>query len=318
MTTGTRSLVDPDLLPLLDRLDPPEILNDDTLEAARARRVPPPMQRDTLSVTTEVQQAPGLADDPDVRVLVSRPSAPAPSPRPAILHIHGGGFVMGTPEAMLPLLRRWAHELDCVVISVDYRLAPEAAFPAPLDDCYAALKWTADNAETLGIDPARIGVAGESAGGGLAAGLTLLVRQRGGPTLAFQNLQYPMLDDRTVTATSPNPVTGEFLWTREKNHFGWRCYLGQEPGGTALSPFAAPSRANSLADLPPAYIGVGTLDLFLDEDLDYALRLIRARVPVELDVFPGAFHAFELQAGAAITKRSMNRRIEAMRQAMYP
>lgn len=313
MTSSTRHLVDPELLPLLDRLGTP-FLDAATLPEARARRVVPPGTKDGRAARTARHQIPGAAGDPDVRVFVSRPEQDSAATRPAILHIHGGGFVMSSAEASLPLARRWAEELDCVVVSVDYRLAPETPFPGPLDDCYAALCWMVAEAVPLGIAPERVGVAGESAGGGLAAGLALLARERGGPALLFQNLQYPMLDDRTVTETTPNPVTGEFVWTRPMNSFGWRSYLGVEPGASGLSPFAAPARAQNLADLPPTYIGVGTLDLFVDEDMAYALRLIRAGVDVELDVFPGVFHAFELSPRTTVSIRSAERRIEAMRR----
>ncbi|NHO31297.1 alpha/beta hydrolase [Acetobacter fallax] len=313
--SGNRALVDPELLPLLDRLGP-SALDEHLLPAARAERQAVPGAMDKLPVETFSRNIPGMPGDPDVRVLISRPEKASPGPLPAILHIHGGGFVMGTADRFLPLLRKWAHDLDCVVISVDYRLAPETSFPGPLDDCYAALLWAVAEAGELNIDVSRIGVAGESAGGGLAAGLALLARQRSGPHLAFQNLQYPMLDDRTGPDSPRNPVTGDYVWTRDMNVFGWRSFLGVMPGVEGISPFAAPTRATDLSGLPPAYIGVGTLDLFLDENMDYALRLIRAAVPVEIDVFPGAFHAFELQPRAAITRRSMARRTDALRRAM--
>ncbi|MCH4090209.1 alpha/beta hydrolase [Acetobacter sp.] len=310
-----RRFVDPELRPLLDRLGPPS-LDLASLPEARAKRQPPPGMKDTLPVLTAARLIPGMPDDPDVRVLVVEPAAASDTPRPAMLHIHGGGFVMGTPDAMSPMLRRWALELDCVIVSVEYRLAPEHPFPAPLEDCYAALIWMAENAAFLRIDPTRIGVAGESAGGGLAAGLALLCRQRGGPALAFQNLQYPMLDDRTVLAKPTIPGGGAFLWTPEMNVVGWECYLGIRPGGEGISPFAAPARAASLESLPPAYIGVGSIDLFLREDLDYATRLMQAGVSVELEVFPGAFHAFELEPRAGVSIRSSTRRLDAMRRAM--
>lgn len=315
--TDLRQFVDPELRPLLDRLGPAS-LDISSLPEARAKRQPPPGMKDNLPALTAARLIPGMPDDPDVRVLIVEPAAASEKPRPAMLHIHGGGFVMGTPDSMTPTLRRWAVELDCVIVSVDYRLAPEHPFPAPLEDCYAALLWLAENASDLNVDAKRIGVAGESAGSGLAAGLALLTRQRGGPALAFQNLQYPMLDDRTVLTTPDIPGCGAFLWTPEMNVFGWKSYLGTEPGGEGISPFAAPARASSLHDLPPTYIGVGSIDLFLSEDLSYAMRLMQAGVPVELEVFPGAFHAFELDPRAGVTIRSSARRLDAMRRAMLP
>ncbi|MCE0742873.1 alpha/beta hydrolase [Acetobacter sicerae] len=313
--TDLRQFVDPELRPLLDRLGPAS-LDAASLPAARASRQPPPGMKDDLPVITAERLIPAMPDDPDVRVLVIEPETTSDMPRPAVLHIHGGGFVMGTPDAMAPTLRRWALELDCVIVSVDYRLAPEHPFPAPMEDCYATLLWMADKAGELHIDTSRIGVAGESAGGGLAAGLALLTRQRGGPALAFQNLQYPMLDDRTVLATPEIPGSGAFVWTPEMNVFGWESYLATTPGEDGVSPFAAPARAASLNDLPPTYIGVGSIDLFLSEDLSYATRLMQAGVPVELEVFPGAFHAFELDPRAGVTIRSSTRRLDAMRRAM--
>lgn len=313
MAQENLALVDPELLPFLEKIGHP-VLNADTLAAARQLRMLPPEQDDGLPVETSDAHVPGMSGDPDVRVLISRPAQPSSLPRPAILHIHGGGFVMGTPDRFLPLQRRWAHELGCVVVSVDYRLAPETPFPGPLDDCYAALVWLAAG-NLPDVETSRIGVAGESAGGGLAAGLALLARHRSGPALIFQNLQYPMLDDRTGTTGECNPVTGDFLWTREMNEFGWASYLGVSPGRAGLSPFAAPARERSLAGLPPTWIGCGTLDLFLDEDVNYALRLIRDRVPVEMDIIPGAFHAFDMDTGAAVSQRSAFRRTDAMRRA---
>lgn len=310
-----RQYVDPELLPLLDRLGPAH-LDAASLPEARALRQPPPGMRDSLQVFTTERHIPGMPDAPDVRVLIVTPEKTPTKPRPAILHIHGGGFVMGTPDMALPMIRRWSNELDCVVVSVDYRLAPEHPFPAPLEDCYAAFVWMTDIAAELDIDVTRVGVAGESAGGGLAAGLALLAKQRGGPKLAFQNLQYPMLDDRTVLTVPTIPAAGAFLWTPEMNRFGWTSYLGGEPGAEGISPFAAPSRAHVLTDLPQTYIGVGTIDLFIEEDLDYARRLMQSGVPVEMEIFPGAFHAFELQPLAGITTRSGTRRMDALCRAM--
>ncbi|NHN88149.1 alpha/beta hydrolase [Acetobacter conturbans] len=314
--TDSRHLVDPELRSLLERFGPAE-LDASSLAATRVRHMPPPGMRDDLPVTTTEHYIPGMPDDPAVRVLVIAPNAPATKPRPAMVHIHGGGFVVGTPDAFVPTLRHWATQLGCVIVSTDYRLAPENPFPAPLEDCYATLLWTVAQAEMLMIDPSRIGVVGESAGGGLAAALALLTRQRGGPALAFQSLQYPMLDDRTVLTHPDIPGAGAFLWTAEMNRFGWESYLGATAVGAAgVSPFAAPARASSLADLPPTYIGVGSIDLFLEEDIAFARRLMQAGVPVELQVFPGAFHAFEWEPRAGVTVRSGIRRVDAMRRAM--
>ena len=191
---------------------------------------------------------------------------------------------------------------DCVVVAVDYRLAPENPFPAPLDDCYTALKWLASHTDELSVDNNRIAIGGASAGGGLAAGLALLARDRAEIDIIAQLLLYPMIDDCNIqpaSATLPDAL----FWTREHNHIGWRCYLGCEPGGDDISCYASASRAEDLTDLPPAFIAVGDLDLFAEEDVEYARRLIVAGVPTELHVYPGGCHAFDGMAPEADISR---------------
>jgi acetyl esterase/lipase len=199
---------------------------------------------------------------------------------------------------------------------VDYRLAPETPHPGPVEDCYAALRWLYSHTGELGVDPTRIAIGGASAGGGLAAGLTLLTRDRGEVPLAFQFLIFPMLDDRTVTATEPHPYTGEFIWTPEANRFGWTSLLGKEPGGPDVSPYAAAARAESLEGLPPTFINVGALDLFLEEDMEYARRLMRAGVPTELHVYPGAFHGFHMTANAKVSLAAVRDQLDALKRAL--
>jgi triacylglycerol lipase len=223
--------------------------------------------------------------------------------RAAILHLHGGGMIIGDRFTGLPQFLPWITELGAVVVTVEYRLAPEYPDPFPVEDCYAGLVWTADHADELGLDAARIGVMGESAGGGLAAALALLARDRGAYRLAFQHLIYPMIDDRTCTR-DPHPFAGEFLWHAHNNRFGWTSLLGHAPGGEGVSPYAAPARATDLAGLPPGFISTGALDLFLEEDIDYARRLLRAGVPVELHVYPGAFHAFDMMEDATVAAQA--------------
>jgi triacylglycerol lipase len=208
-------------------------------------------------------------------------------------------------------------ELGCVAVSVDYRLAPETPFRGGIEDCYAALGWVCKNSAELGVDPRRVGVMGESAGGGLAAALALLARDRGEFPVAFQHLIYPMLDDRTCVRPDPNPYTGEFLWTAVNNRFGWSSLLGAVvPGSDNVSAYAAAARAKDLTRLPPAFISTGALDLFLEEDLDYAQRLIRSGVPVELHVYPGAFHAFDLDPTAEIAVAARRDRINSLKRAL--
>jgi triacylglycerol lipase len=220
---------------------------------------------------------------------------------PCIFHIHGGGYVAGSVEAQEGVHRALAADLGCLIASVDYRLAPETRFPGAIEDCYAALSWVFSNAQELGVDATRVGVMGESAGGGLAASLTLMVRDRKEFRLAFQHLIYPMIDDRTCAVSDPHPYAGEFVWTPQRNRFGWSSLLGVEPGSDGVSPYAAAARVDDLSDLPPAYLSTGSLDLFLEEDLEYARRLSRAGVPVELHVYPGGFHAFQWEPSASIS-----------------
>ncbi|MGE2731527.1 alpha/beta hydrolase [Mycolicibacterium vaccae] len=203
---------------------------------------------------------------------------------PALLWIHGGGYVMGDAAQDDVLCRRFAQELGATVVAVNYRLAPEHPYPTPLEDCYAALQWMT----TLpSVDKARVAIGGASAGGGLAAALALLTRDRGEIDVAAQILVYPMVDDRTAERTDLDHP-GQRLWTNASNRFGWSAYLKDADRDVAV-----PARRTDLAGLPPAWVGVGTLDLFHDEDLAYAERLRAAGVPCEVKVVEGAFHGFD-------------------------
>nr|WP_255631010.1 alpha/beta hydrolase [Novosphingobium sp. FKTRR1] len=230
--------------------------------------------------------------------------APGTSGRPAMLHIHGGGMVIGSARTMQHSPSGIAAALGIPVASVEYRLAPETPFPGPQEDCLAALSWLAKHADELGIDPARIGIYGESAGGGLAAGVAQMARDTNGPALAAQVLIYPMLDHRTGGDACPycNPIAGEFVWTRASNQFGWDALRGSYNLGDARKGWFSPSLAEDLAGLPPTWIGTGSLDLFFDEDLDYARNLVAAGVPVELHSYPGAFHGFDIMASAGVAQ----------------
>lgn len=318
----TRKLVDPALLPVLDAF-PTIALSHELLgpmrEAERFAQLPVTLPDEVREgVLQTLHGVPGPAGAPDITLTIYMPRNAA-STLPCIYHIHGGGYVGGAAAQLEPLHRPAAFDLNCVIVSVDYRLAPEHPFPAGIEDCYAGLAWTFANAAELGVDRNRIGVMGESAGGGLAAALTLLARDRGEYRLAFQHLIYPMLDDRTCVAPEPNPVAGEFIWTPHNNRFGWTALLGHEPGHPDVSPYAAPARATDLAGLPPAFIACPTLDLFIDEDIDYATRLARAGVPVELRVYPGGFHGFDIFGGdAPISVRARQDSREALRRALNP
>jgi acetyl esterase/lipase len=317
---SSKEFVDPQLRGLLDQF-PGFTLTASTLDQMRnllaelAKLAPSDKPPDDVSV--EERLVAGREDTPDVRVLMFRPRQ-AKAPRPAYFHIHGGGYVMGSPEMTSDNSIALARELGCVVVSAGYRLAPETAFPGQIEDCYAALKWLHAHAEELGVDPQRIAVGGESAGAGLAAALALLARDRKEIPLIFQLLVYPMIDDRTAVRTDIPSHQGEFIWTRENNYFGWMSLLGREPGGDNVSPYAAAARARDLSGLPPAFIRVGSLDLFLEEDMNYASRLLRAGVPTELHVYPGAFHGFEGAVDADVTKRAVQSSRDALRRALYP
>jgi acetyl esterase/lipase len=267
-------------------------------------------------VSSRDEFVPGAPGDPKVRVRVYQPEA-QPNKLPALYWIHGGGYVMGDIEQDDRLMKQLVKRIGCVTVSVDYRLAPEHPFPAPVEDCYAGLKWLFAHASELGVEPSRIAIGGASGGGGLCAGLALLARDREEVRPAFQLLIYPMIDDRNVTPAS-YAITDPRMWNRESNHLGWRAYLGREGGGADVSPYAAAARATDLKNLPPAYIPVGALDLFVDENIEYAQRLIQAGVPCELHVYPGAFHGFDLFApSAAVSKQFKADRDNALRRALH-
>src|SRR5215469_7400066 len=298
--------LDPELRVVMEKLPTDRTLDLNQIEVARVRmkKLVTAMLENLPAVegvTGQDRTAPGPQGAPAVRVRVYRPSN-QPSKLPALYWIHGGGYVMGDIEQDDRLMKQLVNRIGCVAVSVDYRLAPEHPFPAPVEDCYAGLKWLFAQADELGVDSSRIAIGGASGGGGLAAGLALLVRDRKEMRVAFQLLIYPMIDDRNITHAS-HTITDPRVWNRESNRLGWKCYLGQEGGGGNVSPYAAASRATDLTNLPPAYIPVGALDLFVDENIEYAQRLIEAGVPTELHVYPGAFHGFDLFAPSAMVSK---------------
>lgn len=235
-----------------------------------------------------------------ISLRLHRPSPARASQAPAILWMHGGGFVIGNAAQDDDICNHLASSLGALVAAVDYHLAPEHPFPVPLHDCHDALVWLASRGD---VDRRRIAIGGASAGGGLTAALALLARERDEVRPVFQLLTYPMLDDRTATQPSANERDLR-LWNTASNHFGWRSYLGTEPGGGDVSGLAAPARAEDLSALPPAWIGVGSLDLFAAEDTTFAERLRAAGVPCDLLVVPGAFHGFDLVSPNAPVSRS--------------
>lgn len=234
---------------------------------------------------------------------------------PGVLWIHGGGYVIGAAAQDDAVCRHLARALPAVVVAVDYRLAPEHPFPEPLDDCARVLTWLATQPS---VDPTRLAVAGASAGGGLAAALALRWRDGDGPPLRFQLLSYPMLDDRTAARTNVDE-RGFRLWNGAANRFGWAAYTGRAPGAPGMPDHAAPARCADLRGLPPAWIGVGTLDLFHDEDVAYAQRLRAAGVACQLDVVAGAFHGFDAVAPrAAVTRAYRHAQVGALAAALAP
>ncbi|MGP0030339.1 MAG: alpha/beta hydrolase [Acidimicrobiales bacterium] len=239
-------------------------------------------------------------------------------PSGALYWIHGGGFVMGTPAMGHQFCSRVARELGALVISVDYRLAPEHPFPAPLEDTYTGLRWLHDHMEELSVDPVRIAVGGESAGGGLAASLAQLAQDRGEVPVCFQLLVYPMLDDRSVLRADHGGA-GDFVWDARSNRLGWTCYLGRAPVADEAPAYAAPARRGNLAGLPKTWIGVGSIDLFHAEDVAYAERLLDAGVAVELLVIPGMYHGadgFPGVAKAPSMARFNQSKLDALRAAI--
>ena len=225
-------------------------------------------------------------------------------PGPGILNIHGGGLVMGTRMTGISLTAPWVAEHDAVAVTVEYRLAPEHPDPIPVEDCYAALQWIHDNADRLGIDNTRIMVAGASAGGCLSAGVALLARDRGGPTLMGQVLICPMLDDRDETL-STRQFEGLGLWDRGSNRTGWTALLGERRGTGDVSIYAAPARATDLSGLPPTFIDVASAEVFRDEAVAYASRLWAHGGDAELHVWPGGTHGWDaLIPGSALAQQA--------------
>lgn len=238
----------------------------------------------------------------------------ANQPGSAVLYLHGGGMIFALEhigEMYDVAVREYVAASGVPMLVVDYRVAPEHPHPTPVEDCYATVQWLAGNARALGFDPSRLAVMGDSAGGGLAAGVCLMARDRGGPAVAQQLLIYPMLDDRT---TIPDPQLLPFLtWTYDDNITGWGALLGESAGTDRVSQYAAPARADDLTGLPPTYIDTGDLDIFRDEDIAYARRLADAGVPTELHLHPGCPHAFEgLASGAGVSKRAINDRVRRL------
>ncbi len=297
-----------------DKLDPEiaHAINDNPAERYIAIGDDPPLGREmTLArnrearanlpptdVTIEELTIPG--PDCDIPIVIYRP--PGPGPRGGLNWMHGGGYIVGEARDDAPCIE-FAEFVGCTVVSVDYRLAPESTYKESIADCFAALNWMADNSDELGIDSERIAIGGRSAGGGLTAGLALYNRDNKGPDLAYQLMIYPMIDD-THDTPSGHEDTCPTTWNRDVSMKAWRMYLGDEYGTDKVSPYAAAARATDLTGLPPALVIVGTQDLFRDENIDYAQRLMAAGVPTDLLVYAGMFHGVEMSVpDAEVSKR---------------
>ncbi|MCU1365960.1 MAG: hypothetical protein JWL72_2491 [Ilumatobacteraceae bacterium] len=299
---NTADLLHPGIATTLGAIAFPTI-GAETLAALRAGGLgtPPPLSDDVERTDIVV------SEDPHVVIRVHRPKG-VTGALPCLYSMHGGGYVLGSSSMDDSRFDQFCTKYPCVGVSVEYRLAPETPYPGPLDDCYAGLTYVFANAASLGIDPTRIGIGGVSAGGGLAAALALLARDRGEVSVAFQLLECPMVDDRQSTMSSQQD--GLAIWSRESNTFGWQSYLGNIFGTDDVPHYAAPARATDLSGLPPAFVAVGTADGFRDEDIAYATRLNQAGVPTELHVYPGLPHGHMLFAGVAPAVAQWQRDLE--------
>ena len=310
---STKHLLHPELQAMADAPIIKDI-NDDNLSVVRqilTDERPPLAEADLFKVKRKeifVSQDNG----PDVRCLLYIPDN-KDTLVPGYLHIHGGGYIIGSPEGSDTQNLLLASKIGVVIISVDYRLAPEYPIPAPLEDCYAVLSWFYKNAEKLGIDRTRIGIGGESAGGGLAAALAIKARDAGEYKICWQSLTYPMLDDRTGTAENyGDPLVGEFVWTREFNQYAWSRYLADVDREAPQ----VPGRLENFEGLPPTWMFTASLDLFRDENIDYAQKLMRAGIPCDLVVYPGACHAFQRIEESELAKRYREDFIKSLKRGL--
>lgn len=318
--------LDPELLPLLELFTDLH-LSTETLAAARAGMEAMMGALPQDGTPPRRVLAPGRDGAPAVPLLLfgaddngSDGGGARAALRPALLHIHGGGMVLGSAAMAAGRVPGWVERLGAVGVSVDYRLAPETPFPGPQEDCYAALEWLSTHAAELGVDPARIVVIGESAGGGLSAALAQMVRDRAELQLAGQALIYPMLDYRTGSPASPwhNPYAGQQVWTAPNSQFGWASLRGDYAIDDHRKGWFSPAMADDLTGLAPAFVSAAALDLLVDEDIDYARRLNAAGVAVEAHLYPGAFHGFDGFDGARVS-RAANAHLEAwLARQLYP
>ena len=309
----TKELLDPELREMAKGSSLPELTDETIADIRRVMADQAPELDDPLNKGVYRKEIfVSVSGQPDVRCLLYG-KLNGQEDASGYLHIHGGGYLFGRPEGSDPMNLHLASMLNIVILSVDYRLAPENPIPAPLDDCYAALGWFHENAVELGVDTERIGVGGESAGGGLAAALAIKARDEGEYDLCWQQLTYPMLDDRTGSSQHyGDPLVGEFVWTRELNQYGWSSYLGN---AERTAP-QVPGRLEEFRGLPPAWMFTASLDLFRDENILYAQNLMRSGVACDLVVYPGACHAFQRIESAAISKRYREEFVSSLKRGL--
>lgn len=316
---GKHPPFDPELIPALQECHqqaPVTLTAQNLAESRQAELDGTPSLKFLAAGGAELQERliPGPDGAPDISLLIIRP--PGSGVHPALYHTHGGGMVMGNNRTGLETMIGWVTDPGLVIVSVEYRLAPEHPFPAGVEDCYAGLVWTAAHAGELGIDPQRLIIGGGSAGGGLAAACSLMARDRRSPGLLAQMLIYPMLDDRLATGSS-RELDGEGIWDSGSNLTAWTMLLGDRRGGEDVSPYAAPARAGDLSGLPPAYLELGSVETLRDEDLDYARRIWAAGGIAELHVWPGGFHAFDLiAAGTALATAAADVRLAWLKRTL--
>lgn len=302
----------PELLPMLKNNPKLDLKKD--LEEIRNFKLPQLKKSDDVITTSRMIKG----SESELLVKIYEPKKKTAAKLPAIFWIHGGGYILGHPDGDDSLCESFVEKINCVVFSIDYRLAPEHPYPAAIEDCYAGLKWAVNNADEFNIDASRIAIAGASAGGGLTAALALMVRDRGEIKVAFQAPLYPMIDDRNETPSS-HEINEENLptaWNREANIIAWNMYLGKYASGD-VPIYAAPARAADLSGLPPAYTFIGQLDPFRDETIEYVARLAQAGVPVEFHLYPGCFHGFDsIFNDVEISRQARTEFINALARAL--
>ena len=307
--------LDPELLPALQALRP-RVDPGEQPEAARAELLEKLGSGGPEHPAVERRDEHVAGPDGDVRVRLYLPRGRGAEPAPGLYWIHGGGFVMGTIEMDDLLCDSFVARFGCVVCSVEYHLAPEHPYPAGINDCHLGLTWFFDQARRLGVDSARIGIGGISAGGGLTAATSLLARDRGQVRVAFSLAVCAQLDDRHITRSSTS-IHDLRVWNTQTSKSAWSAYLRDV--GDDVPPYAAPARATDLSGLPPTFLLVGELDPFCDENIEYARRLIESGVPTELHVYPGAYHGFEVLApDARVSRSALAARDSALERFLRP